>query len=70
MFDEVVVVVGPDERDELGDAGKPVEVLVQAEEGLPLVVTLTPPRCPQRDDVSVGQSELDRDDVSGHGSQP
>ncbi len=67
MLDEVVVVVGADEGREFGDAGQDVEILVETEERLPLVVTLPPAGCPQGEAVSVGESELNRDDVSGHG---
>jgi hypothetical protein len=67
VLDEIVVVAVADERGELGDTGQHVEILVESEEGLPLVVTLAPARCPQCEAVSVGESELNRDDVSGHG---
>ena len=66
MVGEIVLVVVADEGGELGDAGKHVEILVQTEEGLPLVVAVAPARCPQCEAVSVGESQLNRDDVSGH----
>ena len=66
MLDEVVVGVGADEADELGDAGEYVQVIVESEECLPLVVALTPAWRPQGETVSVGESEFDGNDVSGH----
>lgn len=63
---QVVLGAGPDERRQFGDAGQPVQILLEPEEGFPLVVTLAPAWRPEGEDVSVGQSEFDGDDVSGH----
>ncbi|SKZ99989.1 Uncharacterised protein [Mycobacteroides abscessus subsp. abscessus] len=66
VLDEIVVRVGADEADEFGDAGEYVQVIVESEECLPLVVALTPAWRPQGETVSVGESEFDGNDVSGH----
>ena len=63
---EIVLGAGPDEGGQFRDAGQPVQVLLQPEEGFPFVVTLAPARRPEGEHVSVGQSEFDGDDVSGH----
>ena len=70
MLDEVVVVVGSDERREFCDGGEPVQVFLVAEECFPFVVAFAPAGCPQGDEIAVGESEFDRDDVSSHGRKP
>ncbi len=67
MLDQVVVGVRSDEGREFRDGGEPVEVFLMAEKRFPLVVALAPAGCPQSDEVSVGESDFDRDDVSSHG---
>ncbi len=71
MVDEVVVVVGADERGQLGGCIEPVQLVLVPEECLPLVVTVAPAWCPQGDQIAVGETELDRDDVSrSHDRKP
>lgn len=70
MVHEIVVGVGTHERREFRDRLETVEVVLVAEERLPLVLALAPPRSPQCEQVAVGESELDRDDVSSHGWKP
>ncbi len=66
---QVVPLCGADERRELRDLVEGEEVVVVAEERLPFLAVLPPPRGPQRDEVALGQRELDGDDVAGHGDQ-
>ncbi len=49
---------------------KRVEVLVLAEERLPLVAGIAPAWSPQCVQVALGQPEPDRHDVSSHAAQP
>ena len=70
VVDEVVLVGGAHERGELGDLGEGEQRVLVAEERLPLLAVLAPPRGPQRDEVALGERELDRDDVAGHGVHP
>jgi hypothetical protein len=67
---EVVVLVGPDERDQVGDGLERVQILVLAEERLPFVALIAPAWSPQRVQIALGQREPDRHDVSSHGAQP
>jgi hypothetical protein len=66
---QVVLGRGPHERGELGDLGEREQRVVVAEEGLPVLAVLPPARSPQRDEVTRGERELDRDDVTGHGGK-
>ena len=66
---EVVRVVGADERGQLGHLREGEQGVVVAEEGLPVLAVLPPPRRPERDEVALGERELDGDDVAGHGRQ-
>ena len=63
---EVVRVVGTDERGQLGHLREGEERVVVAEEGLPVLAVLPPPRRPERDEVALGEGELNGDDVAGH----
>ena len=67
MVAEVVRVVGADERGELSHLREGEERVVVAEEGFPLLAVFAPPRRPQRDEIALGERELDGDDVAGHG---
>ena len=66
MVDEVVLGRGAHERRELCHLGEGEQRVVVAEEGLPLLAVLPPFRRPQRDEVSFGEGEQDRDYVAGH----
>ena len=57
---QVVLGLGADERGELGHGREREERVVVAEERLPLLAVLAPSRCPQRDEVALGEGELDR----------
>ncbi len=70
VVDQVVVGAGADECGQVGDRLEDVEVLVLAEEGLPLVAVGAPPRRPQCVHVALGQRQPDRHDVSSHAAQP
>jgi len=70
MVGQVVVGVGPDERGQVGDRFKRVEILVLTEERLPLVALVAPAWSPQCVQVALGQPKPDRHDVSSHGAQP
>ena len=66
VVDEVVPLGGPHEGGELCDVREREEVVVVAEERLPLLAVLAPLRGPQRDEVTRGQGQPDRDDVTCH----
>ena len=67
---EVVVGVRPEEGDQIGDRLEAVEVLVLAEQCLPLVAGIAPAWSPECVQVALGQSEPDLLDVSSHAAQP
>ena len=67
---EVVVGVGPDERNQVGDRLEAVQIVVLAEERLPFVVGVPPRRSPQGVQIALGQPKPHGHDVSSHGAQP
>ena len=70
MIHEIVVVVGSDERGELGDCFEGVKIFLVTEERLPFVIAFAPFRSPQGDEVAASETEFDRDDVASHGRKP
>ncbi len=66
MVDQVVLLGGAHERGEVGGIRERVEIILVAEERFPLLAVLPPARCPQRHEIALGQSELDRNDVLSH----
>ena len=67
MVGEVVVGVRPDEGDQVGHRLERVEVVVLAEERLPLVVGVAPARGVQREHVAVVQaSSIGTMSATGH----
>ena len=67
VFHQIVVVARTDEGHQFCHGREAVQILVETEECLPLIVTLTPAWGPQGERVALGDSEFDWDDVSGHG---
>ena len=66
---QIVLRAAPDQGQEFGGRIERVEVLVEAEERLPVVVVLPPTGRPEGRDVSLRETELDRDYVLGHAGQ-
>ena len=66
MVDQVVVRIGAHERDQVGDGLKAKQVVVFAQERLPLVAGVAPPGCPHGVAVTDGQAQADGQKVSNH----
>lgn len=69
VVDQVVLGVGAHERDQVRDALEAIQVVVFAQERLPLVAGIPPARSPQRVAVTSGQAQADGYEVSNHAAQ-
>ena len=70
MVGEVVVLAGPDECGQVSHRLEGIQIVVLAEERLPLIALITPAGSPQCVQVALGQPEPDRHDFSSHAAQP
>ena len=66
VVDQIVVGVGAHECDQVGDGLEGVQVLVLAQERLPLVAGVAPAGRPHGVAVTVGQAQADGHEVSSH----